>query len=213
VAIDRTLAAAFIDNNVRHRVLGRRLQSFSLWHRFLLQAIDSPFLRKGEVRFWDMREVVGICRMRYPQCKVRRPWLIPLWCFWWYGWPRVRWRNFLIRTKDRLLEYFGDYVSFPEYSLWYPDPSPAQQNMQPPVRLGPVPDTFVILSGIIAFLGCGEVEAWNTPVCKAYWYQMGYLQHKGEQIDFMDEDERSFQEQMREAEEKGKEALAKDGGA
>lgn len=157
-----------------------------------------------------MREVVGICSLRYPQCKVHRPCLLPTFYYWWYGLSRIRWLKFLIRTKDKLLDYFGDYVSFPEYSVWYPDPTPDKLMNQaaPPPRLGPVPDTFVILSGVITFLHCGEMEAWNMPVCKAYWYHLGYLQNKGEQIDFMDEDERKFQEEMRQAMEKGEEALS-----
>lgn len=147
-----------------------------------------------------MREAVGVCSLRYPNCKIRRPWLMPAWYFWWYAWPRKRWTKFLERTRDQLLEYFGDYLSFPEYSIWTPEPLP---NQPAPPRLGPVPDTFVILSGVINFLHCGEVQAWNMPVCKAYWYQMGNLQNRGESVDFFDEEERQFQAEMRTAEEIG----------
>lgn len=162
--------------------------------------IDSPFLRGGDVKIFDLREAVGICSLRYPECKVRRPWIVPAIYFIWFGLYRKRWIKFLIRIKDRLLVYYGDYISRPEYLLKPFDQPVSHRGPQvaPPTRLGPVPEGFQILSDVISFLHCSEQDAWNMPVGKAYWYQMAYFRQQGERVDFMDEPEREFQREMRE---------------
>jgi hypothetical protein len=190
VALDRTLAAAFIDNDVRHTILGRHLRPFSLWHRLLLQAVHSPFLCGDQLRFFDMREAVGVCQLSYPHSRVKRPWIVPFGCYLWYGFPRKRWTKFLKQTRDRLLEYFGDYISQPEYSIKTPEAPPG-----PP--LGEIPEGFVIVCDVISFLNCSEDHAWDIPVGRAYWYQMGY-RNKTQIIDFLTEEERKFQAEMKE---------------
>lgn len=194
MVIDRTLAAAFIDNNVRHWILGRRLYPFSLWHRFLLMMVQSPFLLGGQVSLFDLREAVAICSLRYPKCKIKRPWIIPALLFLLiYG--KKRWLGVLKRIKDKLLNYFGDYISQPEFNLWFPEMS---GNGSPPPRLGPIPEVFLVLSDVISFLNCSPKEAWDMSVGQAYWWQMAALRKAGEHINFMDEDEREFQRKMRE---------------
>lgn len=190
MALDRTLAAAFIDNGVQHRILGCRILPFSNWHRMLLQAVHSPFLLGQEVRFFDMREAAGICRLSFPESKVRRPWLMPILCFLWYGFPRKRWTRFLERTRDRILEYFGDYISKPEYTIVTVETAPG-------MPLGTIPETFLLVSDVIAFLHCDEYDAWDMPLGRAYWYQMGYYRSQKEQVNFMDESERQFQDELR----------------
>lgn len=196
MALDRTLAAAFIDNDIRHRILGRRLKPFSLWHRFLLQAVHSPFLYGAEISFFDMREAVGICQLSFPHSKVHRPWIVPFACYFFFGFPRRMWTKFLKRTRDKLLAYFGDYIVRPEYSIKYPDIAPSRA-MPPTPRLGPIPEGFILVSDVIAFLHCSAKEAWDLPVGQAYWYQMGFYHSQKEMVDFIDEDEREFQAQLK----------------
>lgn len=59
--------------------------------------------------------------------------------------------------------------------------------------LGPIPEGFIVVCDVISFLKCSEKEAWDLPVARAYWYQMGSYRAQKEQIDFMTEDERKFQ--------------------
>jgi hypothetical protein len=200
--IDRTLGAAFIDNNVCHRIFGRRLFPFSCWHRLLLLAVDSPFLKGGEIKLFDIREAIGICSLRYPNCKITRPWIMPMVAILLTGLFRKRWIKFLTKARDRLLIYFGDYISRPEYSLWYPDPSYSGPQIAPPPRLGPIPESFSMVADMIGFLHCSVEEAWNMPIGQAYWWQMAAFKHAGENINFLDESEREFQAQMRVKQEK-----------
>jgi hypothetical protein len=107
------------------------------------------------------------------------------------GFPRSQWTRFLKRTRDHLLDYFGDYITRPEYTIKGPDAPPG------PV-LGPIPEGFIVVCDVISFLKCTEKEVWDMPVGKAYWYQMGFYRHQKEQIDFMTEDERKFQAEVKE---------------
>lgn len=200
--IDRTLAGAFIDNNVEHRILGRRLYPFSLWHRFLLTTIQSPFLKGGELSFFDIREAIGICSLKWPECKVRRPWVIPvLWIFF-FGYRKKAWHKFMLKLRDRLMEYFGDYISRPEYNFHFTEAHYGGPSVAPPPRLGPIPAEFLLLADVIGFLHCSVAEAWNTPIGQAYWWQMAFYKNQGVNINFLDEGDREFQAKMREAQEK-----------
>lgn len=106
----------------------------------------------------------------------------------------------MIKIRDYLLEYFGDYISRPEYNIHAPEPVHGHgPQLAPPPRLGPVPEAFIILSDVIGFLHCSIAEAWNMPVSQAYWWQMAFYKQQGENINFLDEEERKFQADMRAA--------------
>lgn len=107
------------------------------------------------------------------------------------------WIKILGKINDHLLEYFGDYISRPEYNLWHPEPNYNGPSIAPPPRLGPVPEVFVIIADVIGFLHCSPEEAWNMPVGQAYWWQLAAFRKGGDSINFLDESEREFQEKMR----------------
>src|ERR1044071_8375137 len=112
MAVERTLAAAFIDNDhrrrgnkTRHRVCGAHLRNFSAWHRFLLLAIASPFVRKAEkVSLFDIRTAAGICRLEFDSSRIRRPWLWPTLAALFLAWRTKWWRAYLEREKDKFLD-------------------------------------------------------------------------------------------------------------
>jgi hypothetical protein len=202
--VDRTLAGAFIDNGVRHRVFGVRLVPFCNWHKFLLLAARSPFLEKSEkLTLFDLREAVGICRLKWkngqPVSKVRRPWLYPAIASLVFGWSTKRWLGYMERRRDDLLRYFGDYISRPEYTIARNEPAPTPDAPVPfPSKVPvPPPEVFTTVCDVIAFFHCGEETAWMMPMGRAYWYQLGYLRDKDEPVDFLDEDERAFQAEMK----------------
>jgi hypothetical protein len=211
--MDRTLAGAFIDNGVTHRVFGVKLIPFSNWHKFLLLTVQSPFLepnRPGEDRagltLFDLREAVGICRLKWkhgqPVSRVRRPWLYPAIVSFFLGWSTKRWKAYLEKQRDKLLFYFGDYISRPEYSIiQIHHDSPEAPRPFPVKTPVPAPEVFTTVSDVIGFLHCSEEMAWNMPIGRAYWYQLAYLRDKGEPIDFLDEEERAFQIAMKASEE------------
>ena len=179
--LDPTLAAAFIDNGVKHVVLGVRLRPFSLWHRLLLLAVDSPFLKKGEVRLFDLRVAVGICRLRFGQSKVRhpRPGLSLL-------------RRGLQGEVEAFLRYAGDYLSRPEYDVVAPEDKGV-----PRPRRGAPPEIMQIAADVIGWTHWPEAVVWELPIGRAHWYAMMGQRAGGADVDYLTEEEREFQAEMK----------------
>jgi len=73
-ALERPLAAAFIDgggrNGLGQRCLGVKLGRFSLWHLFMLRAINSPLVNLGDVELHHLQDAAGICRLRFPDSRL-----------------------------------------------------------------------------------------------------------------------------------------------
>lgn len=190
--IDRTFAAAYIDNNIRHRIFGRRLKPFSLWHLFLLQVIESPFVSQSEIRLHDLKNAIAICSLNYRNSKIRRP-ILPV--------------NVTITSLGkyvtRFMEYVGDYLSRPEYTIipWKVDE---------PRYVGlPVTDAPNII--VTAFNACASTrlpinEIWDLPIGEAYVAEAMYLRMQGNRLNFTDEDERQFQAEMKAAQQAKKDA-------
>jgi len=184
VAFDRTFAAAYIDNGVRHRVLGKRLLPFSLWHLLLLEVIESPFIMGGNATLFDLKTAVGICRLKYRKSKVRKP-----------RFPLMIRQKHLVIEANKFIDYLGDYATRPEYTFIPFDmkEEKAPRHLTPPPAV--VSTAFHAAHGARITIG----EAWNMPIGEAYAAEAIYFQIQGSQIDFMDEEERQFQEDMRKA--------------
>jgi hypothetical protein len=182
--VDRTFAAALIDNGIRHKILGKYLFPFSLWHLLLLQVIESPFVMGGEATSFDLRVAVGACRLKYRQSKIKKP-FFPL---------RVNQKK-LQKEATKFIDYVGDYASRPEY-IFIPLDIFSEKA---PLRLTPPPE--VVITAFNASHGARITieQAWNMPIGEAYIAEAMYFRMQGSQLDFMDEDERQFQAEMKEA--------------
>jgi len=194
VLLDKTLAAAFIDGPARHVCLGVKLPPFSLWHRFLLRAFDSPLFKKGQLTIHDLRLAVGVCRLKPFQCRVRKP--SPGFFFLWHG---------LQAEVDRFYAYCGDYISRPE---WAVVPPPRAKGGPPPEPRGMIPDDILVVADIIAWSGWDEEVVWALQIGRAYWYQMCAQRAAGLDVDFTDEIERAFREELRQHEVKRRDRAA-----
>jgi len=209
-----TFAAAFIDNSdggefSPHRVLGRRLRRFCLWHRLLLRTLDNPLLVGGNITFFDIRTAIGVCCLRYGQSKVRRPWFIP---------ALIMAKTILVallsrRPKDdkglnpyqramaRIAEQFyaycGDYIQEPEYSVI---PKPGAKGE----RRERAPEELETAASVIAFSGWSEDVVWNMSMGKVSWYVMMHRRMSGMDVDLLGEEELRYQEELREKLEKEK---------
>lgn len=189
MALDHKLGAAFIDGGVKHRILGATLRPFCLWHLYLLQAIDSPFVRKGDVTLFDLKTAVGICRLRFRDSKIRRP----------FFYFQLR-HHSLRRDVDRMLLYIGDYLQRPDYSVHIkesPDATPAGSRGAPP-------ESLQVAWDILGWSSFDEAYVWEMPIGAAYAHQAGALRARGADLDFMTDKERKFQADMKAAQEKAK---------
>ena len=184
---DRIFAAAFIDGGLRTKVLGVKLLPFSCWHLFLLQVIDSPFVNAGEVQLYHLRRAIGICRLRYPDSRTRLPFSL-----------RVINRKILERDVVKFLRHIASYLQKPDYTVIPFD----EFGKQPPPRMmhktpNPPPDIISLVFDAARGANVGLDEAWNMPIGQAYVAQAMYYHHQGLLVDFMNEDEREFQEKLR----------------
>lgn len=179
MAVERAFAAAFIDNGVRHRVLGVTLRPFCPWHLFQLQVVDSPFLSAGTVYLGHLRRAVGICRLTFPDSRTRLP-IFPL---------RMTQRKLEKETR-KFLDYIGDYLHKPEYNIRPPEELPKTRRISRP--LSPPPETIRLVFEAMHGARVSMAEAWMMPLGQAYVAQAMYYRHQGQLVDFMNEMERGF---------------------
>lgn len=191
MGLEPSLAASFIDGTrgdgwSPHRFFGVRLRRFSLWHLFLLQSIDSPFVRLGDVGLFDLLTAVGICRLRFDDSLIRRPRMgLP-------GWWKLARKDGLRREVMRFLAYTGDYFQKPEYCIHTREvPGVAK----PPPRTS-APELIMLAADVMGWCRGSERWVWELPPGRAYWYRSMAQRASGADVDFMDDEERDFQEQM-----------------
>jgi len=182
VALDHKLGAAFIDGGVRHRLFGVTLRPFCLWHNYMLQAIDSPFIRKGDVTLFDLKTAVGACQLRFRDSRIRRPF-----------WPLRVGHNGLRSGVDRMLQYYGDYLQRPDYSVHTKD----NPDAMPSGPRGAAPESLQVAWDIIGWSSWPEAYVWEMPIGAAYVYQAAALRARGVDLDFMTPKEREFQAAMK----------------
>jgi hypothetical protein len=119
---DERYAEGMLHEPRGHRVLGKRLRPYSLWHRLQLEYTQSKVLLGG-AKMWDLWCAVQICRTEYP---VRAGW-DARWGMWnglwhrlWkmrYGWRGKRWTGrYFAGEMRKFVAYVGDYQSGPK--LW-----------------------------------------------------------------------------------------------
>jgi hypothetical protein len=112
---DERYAEAMLHKPGGHRVLGKRLKPFSMWHKLQLEYSQSKILLGG-AGIWDLWCAVQICRTQYPERVLWEPrwggWN-PLWHRFWkmkYG------KKSLAREIHSFVKYAGDYQSGPK--MW-----------------------------------------------------------------------------------------------
>src|SRR4030095_14891259 len=157
----------------------------------LLSAADSPFMRQGDVRLDDLRRAVGICQLGFDDSQIRP--------------PKLGWRGLLLLgRKDgrrgeviRFLEYAGSYFHKPEYTI---HALPLPKGMAPRPRRGSAPRILRPVADVATLVHGSQSEIWHLPVGRAEWYVGMAARAKGEDIDFLNDEERDFQEEMKTAE-------------
>jgi len=166
-------------------------------------------MRKGPVTMFDLRVAVGICRLRYQVCYVRRPWLIPTLVY-----AKALTASLLRRKpgpcpsdpegkqnqlqralqkqSDAFLSYTGDYLSSPPFAVIPPDRG---RNYIPQTPRGRFDDCIEHVGELIAW-GVLERDAWEMPIGRANVYRIMAMRSSGLDVDIVTEEEKKFQEQV-----------------
>lgn len=176
MAVEEKFAEAWL--NTSHKVLGVKLRPFSLWHRFLLDQLDTKLLSGSNyLSIMDLYTGCMICRSKYPNVKIKVPF----------------WRYLLLSRKREFTKHFEafsayitDFCGFPEF--W--DKQDSETNK------GPAPDPLGTVVSLMN-LGFSENEAWDMPVGKASWYSAAFSQMQGADIDFLTAKEKQMQEEWK----------------
>jgi hypothetical protein len=149
----------------------------------LMQAVYSPFLYSGNVKLWDLKTAIGICRLKYRQSKIRRPFF-----------PRFVTKSFFKKEVDRFVEYIGDYSSNLDYNII---PFDTGRNQKPEPRIVHPPNVVITAFDAAHGARVSIVEAWNMPLGEAYIAQAMHFREQGSRVSFMDDAEREFQKELK----------------
>jgi hypothetical protein len=166
--LDEIFGEAWV--NSTHRVLGKKLLPFSLWHRFQLLLLDSPFLENQIPQPIQLEQAVRACRLVYPNtidAKIRP------WSFRW----RLAGRNYLNECLA-FDAYMRDYYSIPEFL-------PSTKKYHQTEINHPPPEEMRIFSAVATMTGWSEEKIWNMPIGQAYWYAAGHWYQAGRELDFL----------------------------
>ena len=203
------LFSAFIDGGKagdwsRTRFLGVRLRKFSLWHRMLLRAVDSPFITSGIVTMRDLRIAAGVCRCGFGDSRIRKPWLIPPLLY-----ARMTATALLPRRKaktapegpnpvqqllaaksEALLEYFGDYLAEPEYAVRRRESA----NNDPQIPRGTFNEEFEHITELVMFFhgSLTLTQIWDMPVSAANYWRVVARRASGADVDPVTDAEAEF---------------------
>ena len=197
--LDPRLAASLIDCSSGKgysstRIFGVRLRRLCLWHIFLLKAIDSPYVKKGRATMWDLRTAIGICRLRFGDSRVHRPWLVPILLYCWaflrspFG-MRHRLRSILTSRSDAFFLFCADYIQDPEYAVIPPE----LNNIQPRFPRGRADDTIEHVADLINWTKWDDRKIWELPLGYANWLRMFAQRDAGADVDVTTEAEKKIQ--------------------
>lgn len=158
--------------NVPHTVLGKRLEPYSIWHRYCLEMLDSPVLTGDPIDKIHLLGAVIVCRSRFdgtgyvptfPKARglLRRMWI------------GLRLGRYNLRKEvEKFSDYLLDFHSPPK--LWPDEDAP--QN----VTFSEI-DPLLDLVAHLVSKGIAPADAWNMPLGMANWYSVVFLKLDGRQ--------------------------------
>lgn len=182
--MDDDFYTAFLEGE--NRLGFQTLKPLSLWHNFLLSAINHPIINDGKIEIHDLITAIQVFKCEYPnKPDLRKTWLrqIQLW--------------FLKLSPKRLRfidSYLRDYIVANGASPYLLK----AESKAKPLTAPPFLQTVISL---ISF-GWSEKDAWNMPIGKAKWYEASFLERESDSISFVYKSERERIENMGERSEK-----------
>ncbi len=93
--------------------------------------------------------------------------------------------------------FVGDYIARPEFAV-IPPRIPQGMVPMPTEHYGQM-DNLIKQAATLIWFGIPEHRAWSMPLGMANYYFIAAMQAQGATIDIVDEEERKFREQMRQA--------------
>lgn len=179
--------------HVSHSVMGRRLERFSLRHRFWLEAMESPLVTGGAVSLVDLEMAARVCAIPFSRLDDAVPELLgrgP-------GWRAqlgFLWKLWRLRAG-------AEYVKFQDYFLDHGCP-PATHGMGAAVSpdgksYETMPGILGLVTAVVRGSGWDPETVWAlSPGC-AEWYLAGIFTHRGVDMRLKTEHDEEFEAGMR----------------
>jgi hypothetical protein len=183
--LDELFAEAFV--NSTHRVLGRKLKPFCLWHRFQLEILESPFLSGDVINIVDLERAVQACCLTYPEVIKAK---INMWSFRW----RLAGCSFEAEVK-KFMNYVEDHFSPPKFL------PQLKKRYMPETINHPPPENLIIFSAVAALTGWKDKEIWMLPLGQAYWYAASHWYQAGAELDFLTPEHLVLRERIKQMQE------------
>lgn len=166
-----------------HRVLGRRLRPYSLWHKVQLEFHNSPFLAGGPLTVADVELAVRICRTQFPvaaRMPARGRLGRLLWVF------RAE-RVDVVEHRDAFLAFLADYDSGAK--LWNTAGSGTRRD---------VDESIEEVTLYREYTGAVRWEPWNLPIGELYWMNILHARRAGAKVKvWTPTDEREFRKNLK----------------
>lgn len=178
--------------HVSHRVMRRRLEPFSLRHRFWLEAMESPLVTGGAATLVDLEMAARVCAIPFARLNHEVPEMIGRGPGWWAQLGFL-WRLWRLRTPV-------EYAAFSDYFLDHGCP-PATHNAAMVASNGKSYESMPGILGLVTALvrGSGwEAESvWALSPGAAEWYLAGIFTHRGVDMRIKSEHDEEFEAGMR----------------
>jgi len=160
--------------HVGHRVCGRRMQPFSLRHRFWLEAFESPLVVGGQATILDLEMAAAICAVPFEKLDTVVPRMLRS------GpslFAKVRFAMRCLRSAAG-----KEYSAWQDYLTDYGCP-PAVHGSAKISKGGKryvaLPEILGLVTALIRGSGWDPDRVWSLPPGAAEWYLTGIFMHRG----------------------------------
>lgn len=168
--MDDNFYAAFLEGDCK--VLNKTLQPFSMWHLFLLEALESPLISGGKVAPWDVLLALEIFQTQFPNEPRTKATLKDSFTVW----RLTRNEKRLQAVTEELVDYIKRNTSAPKF--WQSENTRKGGGRTSPEVLQTV--TLLISKG------WDEYKAWDLSYGRAKWYEAVYIEETaGDKVSFL----------------------------
>lgn len=179
--------------HISHTVMGRRLEPFTLRHRFWLEAMESPLMTGGMATLVDLEMASRVCSMRFQDLDRKVPRMLVKGPGWW---ARLRFVIRMLRGSTP-----REYALFQEYFLDHGCP-PATHGSGPVSKGGKkryegMPGILGLITALARASGWEPEVLWSLTPGAAEWYLMGIYTHRGVDMRLKTEHDEEFEEGIR----------------
>lgn len=178
--------------HVGHVVMGRRLEPFSLRHRFWLEVLESPLVAGGEANLIDLELASRVCAMRFEALDRGVPGMLLRGPRWWEKLRFLRWVAWGRAAVEygKLQAYFLDYGCPPATHGGTPQAADGKRYEAMPGLLG-------LVTALVRGSGWEPETVWALNPGAAEWYLVGIFAHRGVDMRLKTEHDEEFEEGMR----------------